>query len=282
MKLEIFQAYYKQEQVAFLDKEFVPFDNTANTQGQYREYPLFLKIYDYAQEKNLDIWGYTSWRWKDKLPGLTAQNLLDSINLNPGYDVYYWNPCADHAVASLNVWEQGQFWHPSLMEIMKTIMPRLNLDPNLLYQVQHPDTIYFGLYCAGNNKFWQGFLNFAQQYYNCIDTLPNNIKLLHSSGAKYPAYPNLWYFPFIHERLLSTYLVIKYKDLKIWHYHHGKEHFGYMWDRLYFLKTMAIKYKEPDILMEWQNLRTYLKLNYNFSDTWVNRLDKNLINHYYN
>lgn len=281
MNFKIFQAYYKPEHVEFLDPEFEPLDNTANLQGQYREYPLFLEIYQRAKEQNLDVWGYTSWKWRDKLYNLTAQNLLDHIANNPDYDVYFWNPFSDHAVAAINVWEQGQHWHPNLHRIMDHLLPILGLDSNWFYQPMLPDVMYFGLYCAGNNKFWQGFLEFATKYKDAIDNFPSDIKQLHQQGAGYPPFPELWYFPFIHERLLSMYLTVHYKDLKIFHYHHDKDRFGYMWDRLHFLKTMAIKYKEPEILAEWQALRTHLKLNYNFSTNWLQKFDKTLLSVYH-
>ena len=280
MQFKIFQAYYKEEHKQFLDKEFEPLDNTANTFGDYREYPLFLEIYNKAQEQNLDVWGYVSWKWKDKLYNLQAKDLIDHITDNPGYDVYFWNPYPNHAVAALNVWEQGQSVHPNLIRIMEYIFPTIGIHTNWLYQPMHPDVMYFGLYCAGNHKFWDGFLQLAKKYKDCVDNLPTQIKLLHNQGAGYPPFPDLWYFPFVHERLLSTYLTINYSNLKIFHYHNDKEQYGYMWDRLYFLKSMAIKYKEPAILMEYQELRDYLKINYHFSRDWIQRFDKNLLSVY--
>ncbi len=281
MKINLFQAYYKPEHRNHLDPEFIPLDNTANTQGQYREFPLFCEIFDLAEQQGLDVWGYLSWKWRQKLPGLNAENLLDHITLNPGYDVYFWNPFADHAVTCLNVWEQGQYWHKELHSIMNYVFVKLGIDPNWFYQPMLPDVMYFGLYCAGNKKFWQGFLQFAEKYKDCLNYMPSDLRAKHDSGAGYPPFPNLWYFPFIHERLLSTYLTIYYKDLKIFHYHHQPEQYGYMWDRLYFLKTMAIKYREPAILAEWQALRQHLKLNLGFSDNWYTKFDKNLVSVYH-
>lgn len=280
MKLKIFQAYYKPDQIKYLDPEFYALDNTKNLQGEYREYPIFLECRRIAEVEQLDVWGYISWKWKDKLPGMKAEDIVNRIRNNPYYDVYFWNPWSNYAVSSLNVWEQGQLCHPDMITIMHHIFPKIGVNPNWLYQPMHPDCVYFGLYCAGNSKFWNGFLKFANSYVNIIDTLPDTIKKMHNSGAKYPPFPDLWYFPFIHERLLSTYLTLNYDKLRILPYQHRPEQYGYMWDRLYFLKTMALKYKEISILEEWQHLRTYLGLDFPFSKNWIAKFDKNLINIY--
>jgi len=278
--IKIFQAYYLQDQLSQLDNEFVPYNNTSNLEGDYREYPIFKDLYNIGVNENLDLWGYFSWKWKEKLYGLKALDIKQQVEKYPGYDVYFWNPFSEHAVFFFNVWEQGQIHHPHLITIMEHIFPKLGLDPNWVYQPMHPDVIWFGLYCVGNKKFWQGFLDFADIYKNSIDQLPYHIKNLHNSGAQYEYFPTLWYFPFIHERLLSTYLTINYPDLKIWHYHHRKDDLGYIWDRLYHLKTMAIKYKEVELLKEWQHLRYQLGVNCKFSEQWVSKFDKNLLNIY--
>jgi hypothetical protein len=43
---------------------------------------------------------------------------------------------------------------------------------------------------------------------------------------------------------------------------------------------MAIKYKEVELLKEWQHLRYQLGVNCKFSEQWVNKFDKNLLNIY--
>jgi hypothetical protein len=268
MNLKIFQAYYHNDQLPYLDKEFLTLNNTANLDPRRREYPIFLQANTKAKELSLDYWGYVSWRWKQKLPGLTANDLLNLVSDNPGHDVYIFNPYAQYAVACINVWEQGLNCHPDIIQIMHHVCPKIGIDLRYLYQLQHPDTIYFGLYCVGNDKFWNGFLDLARRYDRCLTELPKHIQDAHESSARYTPHPDLGYFPFIHERLLTTYINMNKDKLKVFSYQHGKDQLGYLYDKFYFLKTMAIKYQSQEIYEEWKSLRKMINWSINNGEYW--------------
>ena len=247
MSYRIYQAYYKPDQVRHLDQRFIPYDNTTSQQHEYREYPVFLDIRKQSLNDDIDKWGYFSWKYKEKLPGLTGDTICRQIEDNPDYDVYFWNPFSNYTVTAYNVWEQGQYFHKHLLKIMEHIFPLIGLDVNWLYKPMLPDVIYFGLYCVGNRKFWDGFLALATKYKESIDLLPDNIKRLHNGPADYAPFPDLWYFPFIHERLLSTYLQVNYNKLRIWSYHHDFQQYGDVWHLMYSVKTNAIRTNDPNL-----------------------------------
>lgn len=272
MKYKIYQSFYKQDQINYLDKEFEPFDNVSNSHPQYMEYPIFYKIRKLAKQDNLDVWGYVSWKWKNKLVGCDAKTLLDIIEENPNYDVYIFNPYPIHVVYAYNVWEQGYGCHPHILEICKHLFPLLNIDPKWVYQPMHPDTMYYALYCAGGTKFWDGFLDLMNTYIKNINKLPLRIRRLHDSSANYGPLPDLWYFPFIQERLLSTFITIN--KLKVFPYHHRIEDLGFISEKMNFLKISALKYKDKKLLKDWLDLRK--QSNYFMQTNWLDKFDSSL------
>jgi hypothetical protein len=65
MNLQIYQAYYKQEQIVHLDPAFIPYDNTINAQPHLREYPMWQKLYENHKDSDA-YWGLMSWLWFEK------------------------------------------------------------------------------------------------------------------------------------------------------------------------------------------------------------------------
>lgn len=268
MNLRIYQAYYLPNQITSIDPNFVPYNNSQSQKHQYREYPIFLDIRERCINDNIDKWGYFSWKFKDKMPGLTSATIIKQIEDNPNNDVYFWNPFSNYAVTAFNVWEQGQFFHKDLLEIMEYIFPKIGIDKEYLYRPMLPEVIYFGLYCVGNKKFWDGFLNLAGRYHDCIDNLPDRIKDLHNGSAGYPNFPDLWYFPFIHERLLSTYLSLNYNDLSIYSYHHDYKKYGDIWQILYCIKKQAIQENNSELYRLYFNMRRQIGCEINYAENW--------------
>jgi len=276
MTYKIYQAYYKPDQIQFLDSKFEPYDNSNSQLHQYREYPIFLDIQQKASHLNLDKWGYFSWKYQQKLPGLTGDIICKQIENNPDYDVYFWNPFSNYAVTAYNVWEQGQYFHPHLIDIMEHIFPIMGLDVNLLYQPMLPKVIYFGLYCVGNRKFWDGFLDLASKYEHSIEHLPDSIAKLHNGPAGYEPFPDLGYFPFIHERLLSTYLHLNRNTLRIWSHHHNFQQYGDVWHLLYSVKLHAISTGDINLWHYYFRLRRQVGCNIHYAENWLNKIDNNI------
>jgi hypothetical protein len=267
MRFKIYQAYYNKQQMSLLDPEFEPLDNTLNPFPEQREYPVLLECHRRAQQEGLDAWGYFSWRWREKLSGLTGRDILNLVKNNPNYDVYVFNPQAEFSVACVNVWEHGQYYHPKLMSIMKRVYPMMGLD-NELYQLAHPNTMFFSQYCLATCEFWQGYFQFLDKYIKSLDLLDPETLSQHNSSAEYARDFGLGYFPFILERLLPSYLSLTRSRYKIFAHHHHNVPQDYIYDKLYFLKTSAIKYQDQDILYEWLAFRNHIRWYLTLGQNW--------------
>lgn len=266
VNIKIYQAYFDKNQLPCLDPEFIPLDNTVNLQPELREYPIFLKCRERAIQDNADIWGYLSWKWKEKISGLTPQGVIDRIANNPGYDVYFFN--YTKTTFSYNVWEQGEKCHPELLKIMGEIFPLMGIDPEILYQPMTNQVSFFALYCAGNSRWWNGLIDFTTKFVNAIPLLSNDCKLLYNSSARYRDL-NLNYFPFIHERLLSTYLLLNQNSFKILPFHNEVD--TPVESMLENIKITAIEKNDQTIMDAWFRLRNSYHPMY-ATNNWSNRL----------
>ena len=119
MGINLYQSYYKNEHIEFLNDGCIPYDNTKNESPNEREYPLFKNIYELEKDKG-NLWGLVSFRFKEKTL-LEPKEFINWIEQNPGYDVYYIDPFLDVSVSYQNLWTQGEMWHPGLYDYFREL-----------------------------------------------------------------------------------------------------------------------------------------------------------------
>jgi len=261
MNLKIYQAYFKNDQIPLLDSVFTPLDNTENLHPELREYAINLKAYNLAVAAGADMWGTFSYHWRSKIMLMDAEGIFRRIEDNPGYDVYFFNGHYDQVVLSYNVWEQGQWHHKNILKIVEYLFPKLGIDSLVLLQPMGRNHMFFSCHCVASKEFWDGFLDLATRYYNEIENLPNNIKELHNGSANYPGDLSAWYFPFIHERLFSTYLFINKHKFKALPYHDGENYHSYQYfHELTDLKERALLSQDSGLLESWRERRNQIPL----------------------
>jgi hypothetical protein len=270
--MKIFQAYYKEEQKIHLDPEFTPYDNTANPVVNLHEYYIYTQIYTEAQKTNEDYWGHFSWQWKRKLENVPAQQVLDIIKSNPGADVYTFHPFPWETACAWNVWEQGQWCHPHIVELATKIFEDMGMDP-LLVQAPMGSEYYLCVnYFVGNKHFWDGLLGMLHRFVDVCGRLPPKYIDLLNTPAGYEANTSLDYRGFICERLISSFLV-SHKDrvkvrpfIEIYKSRLSKEYLD-----LVLLKDKAIDTKDRTFLQEYLNNRPALRTqDHNWGKDWIN------------
>lgn len=219
MKFRIYQSYFHPAQIVDLDPEFEPIDNTANINSELREHPINFRCRDLALAADLDVWGMFSWKWRQKLPHLTAPMVIDYISANANYDVYMFNTHPHMTSHVSNVWIQGQASHPYMNEICRELFPKIGLSPLMLFQPMQPEHMCWSNYYLGTRQFWTEWFDLIDRYLQAIPQLSPHVRRLHDSSASYPPDMDLNYFPFIHERLFSTFLTLNRDRFRIKSYH---------------------------------------------------------------
>lgn len=275
-KIKIYQLYYKDEQVPFLEPAFTPFDNRSNLYPNEREYPLLKQCRDLAVNDNVELWGGVSWNYVEKYN--TDPNYIFSwIERNPGYDVYFVDPYTTQSPIIYNVWEQGQWCHPYIIDITEELFQIAGQDLSILYQPMDRKTIIWGSSCIAGKSFWDEYFKFADNILSGISLLSPGTKIKYES----PCYTDtsINYFSFIQERLMSTFIHINRKKYKILPFHCNEDLF--IADdpeilKLTHLKTLALERGDSSLLEYWRNLRKRLwKYFYNepnlidWAEKWI-------------
>lgn len=269
--MKIFQAYYKLEQMKFLDEEFTAFDNTANPIVNLHEFYIYRMLYDEAQTTNENLWGHFSWQWKRKMPGVSAHAIINQIELSPGFDVYTFHPFPHETALHWNVWEQGQWCHPHLITLGEQILKHMGEDLAVMHKPMGTRDYLCVNYFVGNIKFWEKLLNWLSRFAAALESLPSDYRKLLEQSAGYGDNPNLDYRGFLCERMISSFLVRYHNEISV-------KPFNTLYDerltveqqKLLSLKDHAIETNKKCYLEEYLNKRPVLALQKDWGNQWIN------------
>lgn len=258
MNYKIFQICFEEIQVCQVDPLLVPFDNISNEHPELREYHSFERILKEGYSDELDAWGVFGPRWKDKMR-FEASEIHFAITNNPNVDVYIFNHARVVNALTYNAWEQGEFWHKGIKHITKIALDTCGYDSDLLNFFDVETTCYSSYFIA-TKEFWNDYIMFLREIKIALEKLRGKEAEIYNGSANYARDSNLNLFPFIVERLFSTFLHLKqYKfyshspnyDL----YQSNVKEFTQIMNSMYELKKIS-RY-DNNIFNIWNNLRMF-------------------------
>jgi len=204
VKIGIHQIYYDPIQVAQLEPAFIPYDNTANPNREWAEYHIFETEFKKGTQKKFDFTGFVSWKFgqKSRIPG---DRFIRFMHENPGVDVYFLNPFPMEELLFPNVWLQGEFYHPGILDFSERLLARAGVAFDLRGWRQSRENFAFCNYWAGNTRFWEAYMAFTGKLAEILRSglTPQEKDFLHSIASKTN---NFSYIAFIMERMFSVFL----------------------------------------------------------------------------
>ena len=213
--LPIFQIYFRPEQVAGLDADFTPFDNSAN-QDPLHEFAVFERLAQQPELRTAPLWGALSWRFGSKTE-LSGTALRRTLAEHPGHDLYSCNPFPEHEARYVNGWQQGVPSHPAFIELCTAVFKAAGLDPAELTGVQASSTVSTCNYFVGSPAFWSAYLPWVRGVLDRARAkLPAPVLKMLDSPLSDPKnrHAGSSYWPFIVERLLPVFLRSAGAELK--------------------------------------------------------------------
>ena len=243
MKIGLHQIYYDPAQVAKLEPGFIPYDNTSNPNREWAEYHVFETEFQKGTYKKFDFTGFVSWKFgqKSTIPG---ERFLRFIGENPGADVYFLNPFPMEELLFRNVWLQGEFYHPGILDFSQRLLERAGYQIDLRSWDEPRDNFAFCNYWAGNARFWEQYMEFTGKLAAILRTglEARDKNFLHSIASKTN---NFSYIAFIMERMFSVLLTQNGNRLTVRNYTYSrnelKERFpGFRHFLYYVLNTSAV------------------------------------------
>jgi hypothetical protein len=204
MAVRIHQIFYDDRQQPFLDPAFIPYDNRANPNPEWREYHVFRSAWLAGQCRDGDVTGFLSWKFSEKT-GLRGKRFIRFIRWNPGYDVYFAHPFRVDPQPCTNIWQQAERHHPGILALTQRIVDAIGLNVDLASFQQPREQVLFCNYWAGTRPFWDAYMGFCEPVYRHIREGLDDAdrRLIWSRADREIDAP---YVPFIMERLFSTFL----------------------------------------------------------------------------
>lgn len=263
MNFKLFQIYFQRDQLKDIDPLLTPFDNTSNLRPELREYHSFKRILDEGHTSDLDAWGVFGPRWKDKIR-YDAKEIFDTINSNSDHDVFLFNHARIQHALTYSVWEQGEYYHKGIKEVSSYVLTQLGYNPIVLDEFMTDSVVCYCSYFVAKKQFWLDYIDFLDKVYDELQKLPPEIDKVYKSSANYSRDSSLNLFPFIVERMFSTFILLhrdKYKvfakpyDYSVYSSSLGP--FTNVIASLNNLKTLTAKYGSQEIYNQWNTLRQY-------------------------
>lgn len=212
MQVKIYQCFFDESQKKYLDKAFIPYDNSKEIYSKsYFEHVPHKKLYKKNKNENC-VWGLVSWRWSQKI-NITGCEAIDFIKQHPEYDMYHFNPYPELKQRFLNPFVQGDSCHVGLMDYFKRLTKYLNLNINLETFVFEDFEVSYCLYWIGNARFWKEWFEFLDRCMRITVSDSNLTNYMFNTKFQYRE-DFCTPFPFIHERLITLFMYTKRNKMK--------------------------------------------------------------------
>lgn len=209
MAATVYQIEYSNDVIGAFDPAFIKYDCRDNPEYEKREIAHMLRFYDEGswRRHGTDHFGLVSPKFSSKA-GINGRAFIDWVDANPGYDVYFINPFPQLCYWHFNVWTQGEFWHPGLTNLANALFAAAGYSTRVENLTRNTAaSLLYSNYWVGNEKFWHLYIAFVRKLFTAVDTLDvGNKKKLFDLA---PHYAPATYFPFVFERLFSTFLILQ-------------------------------------------------------------------------
>lgn len=264
MNYKIFQICFEKDQIERVDPLLTPFDNTENLHPELREYQSFKRIHEEGHTKELDAWGVFGPRWKEKLR-FDASVITNAIENNPGHHVYVFNHARVVDALTHNVWEHGEVFHKGIQKVTEAALRSAGYDVKVLNEVMGRN-VCFSSYFIATKIFWRDYMNFLEDMYSRFEDLQGDEARIYKSSANYSRDKEVTMFPFIVERLFSTFLHLN-KEYKVYSNPYDYSvyqvpEFESILETLNHLKRQSIETKDSNAYKRWRGLRERILMDH--------------------
>jgi hypothetical protein len=215
MNYKIFQICFEPRQIELIQSPLTAFDNTANEKPELREYHSFVKATENGSTDGLDAWGFLGPRWEAKLK-YSADEIKRAIDENLENDVWIFNHARAVNSLTYNVWEQGEFFHKGLRKVAEEVLTVAGFDNSVINAFMTEHNTCYCSYFVARKEFWKDYIDFLSRIIVATDALPEDVKEIYNNSANYARDNTLNMFPFLVERLFSTFLVLRHSKYKVY------------------------------------------------------------------
>jgi hypothetical protein len=204
-RIRVFQIFYDDRTRASLDREFEPLDNSRNERPDWYEY---WPIRGFLETNPLDestYYGFLSPRFAQKT-GLAGGRVKDFVQRAGGTDVVTFSPFPEHAACFLNLFEQGDLFHPGLAELATRFFAEA--DPAVRFDrlVNHSRNAVLANYFVAKPRFWRRWNALLDRCFSLAETATTALGAALNAVTVHHARTGPQLKIFLMERVASTLL----------------------------------------------------------------------------
>lgn len=188
-RFQIYQIAYDAESLAKLPASgFKLLDNMSNERPDWFEYwPI--RRFLLNTELSDEVWyGFFSPRFQEKT-GLNASGVFQVIeNLdarNGEFDVVLFSPQPDMGAFFINVFEQGEMFHPGLMDISRNVLDYLGIRAPIETMVMDSRQIVFSNYFVAKAAFWRRWFGVTEAIFKLAESEVHPLSSALNTGTSY-------------------------------------------------------------------------------------------------
>lgn len=169
-KASVFQIFYSPETRKQLDAGFIPLDNRKNERPDWFE---FWVIRNYLLQNKLeeDRWyGFLSPNFLKKT-GVRSTDVHDLLNkVDDLCDVVLVSYGWDQISYFLNCFEQGEYWHPGLIDASEKFFQASGIDFDIRQYVGSTQNTVFSNFLFGKRNYWEKWLSLANSLFGYLES----------------------------------------------------------------------------------------------------------------
>ena len=163
--IELRQICYSPQTLSELPEGMLALDYQDNARPDWREYwPIrqFLLNNVLADDT---LYGFFSPKFGYKT-GLGSADVQAFIHQDSGlHDAYFFSPFWDLSSFFINIFEQGDFFHPGLTQASQKFVDSIGLSTPVKFQVTHSQNTVFCNYIVANKTFWLKWLSLGERLF---------------------------------------------------------------------------------------------------------------------
>lgn len=204
-KIRLHHIAYSEETRQQIPAQFVLLDNRDNARPDWREYwPIRNYLLNHTLEDDV-FYGFFSPRFTYKT-SLDHEKIRDfASQYGEDHDVLIFSPFWDLNSFFENSFQQGEFFHPGLLECLESFGKHAGLNLNVAEHLMHSENTVFCNYFIAKKKFWLRWLELGEMLFNASENGTGALKDLLEKKTRYSEQ----YLPqkiFVQERLVNLVL----------------------------------------------------------------------------
>jgi len=168
-RIRILQIYYDAHTRGLVDPGFEPLDNSSNERPDWYEYWPIRTFLRSATLEDADYYGFLSPRFAEKTR-LTGRRVREFVGRAGAADVVTFSPFPEHSACFLNLFEQGELFHPGLAAIAARFCASLDPDLRLDRLVTHSRNAVLANYFVARPRFWRHWNEVLEHCFTLAET----------------------------------------------------------------------------------------------------------------